>query len=175
MLFDDQRATQRDHQQGSEHAAKDGQDKDDRVVEIAAGFDVGQEQETRQRKDHACRNAFAGASGSLDDVVLQDGGFEKSPAERDRQNGDGDGGGDGDPGFQRQINGGSAEQNAEDAAHQQRLEGELFHFRLRADERFEFFIAHDSPVFSRTTRLSHLIRLKIRAEPRTPATNQIKK
>ncbi len=77
------------------------------------------------------------------------------------------------PGLEGEVYGRSAEENAKDAAHQHRFEGKLLHGGFRADEGLEFYISHDSPVFSRTILLSEPMRLKIKAEPITPAMNQM--
>ena len=67
MLFDDELAAQRDHEEDTEPSAKQGEGED------AGGFEVEAEEDERgQGEDDAGGDGLAGVAGGLDDVVLED-------------------------------------------------------------------------------------------------------
>ncbi len=87
VLLDDQRAPQRHHHQHAEDAAGERQHRDLRVVEILRSF-RHQEDQRRDREDHAAGHRFAGRADGLDDVVFEDRRAAQSLQHRDGEHGD---------------------------------------------------------------------------------------
>ncbi len=142
VLLDDQRPAQRDHHQHAQHAAHQRQRQDRPVREIAdadalAGRGVAaQEQEAGQGEHDAGGDRFARRADRLHDVVLQDGRLAESLEQRDRQHRDRDRCRHRQPGLQRQVDRRRAEDDAEQRADDDRLDGELGDHLVRGDVGF---------------------------------------
>ena len=120
VLFDDELAAQRDHEQDSEPAAEEREREDSCGLQVEA-----QKDERGQGEDDAGRDRLAGVADGLDDVVLKDGRLAEGAQDGDGEDRDRDGGGDGEPGAEADVDRDRTEEDGEDAAEQQGAEGEL--------------------------------------------------
>ena len=109
VLFDDELAAERDHEEDAEPAAEEGEGEDAGGLEIEAEEDEG-----GQGEDDAGGDGLAGVAGGLDDVVFEDAGFAEGAEDGDGEDGDGDGGGDGEAGAEADVDGDGSEEDAEE-------------------------------------------------------------
>jgi hypothetical protein len=99
---------------------------EERKREDAGGFEIeAEEDERRQSKDDAGGDGLPGISGGLDDVVFEDAGPSEGTQNADGEHRDGDGGRDCKPGAQADVDGDGSEENAEEAAENERAGSEL--------------------------------------------------
>ena len=124
VLLDDQRAPQRHHHQHAEQAAGEREHGDLQIVEVI-GAVRGEENQCRQREHDAGGQRFACRADRLDDVVLEDRGAAEALEHRDGEHRDRNRGADGEPRPQAQIDRRGAEDQAEDGADHDGLDGEL--------------------------------------------------
>ena len=120
VLLDDQVPAQRDHHEHAEHAAGEGQHHRARPVQGEA-----EEDERGQGEGDPRRDALPRRARRLDHAVLEDAGARaqdprEGAEERDGDDGDGDGGGDREADPEGQVDGGGAEDDAQERAHDER-------------------------------------------------------
>ena len=99
VLLDDERAPQRHHHQDAEDAAGEGEHRDLEVVEIARTA-LAEEDQRRDREDHAGGDRLARRADRLDDVVLEDRRAAEALQHRDGEHRDGNRGADRQAGAQ---------------------------------------------------------------------------
>ena len=108
VLFHNERAAQRHHEEHAEIAADERQHEDAGVFEIEAEKD-----ERGQSEDDAGGDGLAGVARGLDDDAFEDGDLALVAQEADGDDRDGNGGGHGEPGAQAHIDGDGAKDDAE--------------------------------------------------------------
>ncbi len=138
VLLDDQRPPQRDHEQHAEDAAHQRQGEDVEVVEVRLA--VREEDERRDGEGDAGGDRLAGRADRLHDVVLEDRRLADVLEDADRQHRDRDRRRDREAGGERQIDRRRAEDQPEDRAQNDRLEGELRHHGRGRDVGLEFLV-----------------------------------
>ena len=117
VLFDDELAAERDHEEDAEPSAEERQGEDAGGLEVEA-----EEDQRRQGEDDARGDGLAGVAGGLDDVVFEDAGAAEGAKDGDRQDGDWDAGRYGETGTKPDVDGDRSEQYAEECA-QERVRG----------------------------------------------------
>ena len=120
VLFDDELATEGNHEEYTQPAAEEGQGEDAGGFEVEAKKDEGREGEDDSRGD-----GLAGVAGGLDDVVFEDAGAAEGSEDGDGEDGDGDTGGDGKASAKTNIDGNGAEEDAEEGSEDEGSGGEL--------------------------------------------------
>ena len=129
MLFDDELAAQRNHEQHAEPSAEERQRKNPPERELRA---EAKKDQRGNREHDAGGERFAGGAGGLHDVVFENRRAAKRAQDADGENGDGDRSGDGEPGAQADVDADRAEQQTKQRAEDDRAERKFFEV-LRAD------------------------------------------
>ena len=114
VFFDDQLSPQRDHEQHAKPTAEQGERKDSRTLEIEA-----QEDQRRQREDHAGRDGLARIASRLHDIVFEDRSTSERAKDGDRQHGNWDARRDRQAGAQADIHRHRAKDHSKDRAQKQ--------------------------------------------------------
>ena len=133
MLGDDERAPEGDHHENAEQAAEQADEHDTANLQVEA-----QDHDGRHRHAEAEGDGLAGRAGGLDDVVLEDGGILTAelgpePEEGERDHRDGDGCADGQANLEDEVEGGGAEDHAQQSAEDDGAHGEFAHVRAGGD------------------------------------------
>jgi hypothetical protein len=111
ILLDDQRAPQRDREEHAEDAAETGDREHPGVTEIGP---VPEDDECRDREDHARGNRRTRGRAGLHDVVLENGAAAEHPQDGHRNHGRRNGRRDGEPGEKPEVRVGGSEQDSQD-------------------------------------------------------------
>ena len=135
MLFDDELASQRTHEQHAEPSAEERQEKDAPVLGVER---IAEKNQRGHGEDHARSQRFARRAGGLHDVVFEDRGASEGAQDADGKNGDGNRSGDGEPGAQAYVDGDRAEKNPKQRTEDDRAQGEFTRGFFRTNERLEF-------------------------------------
>ena len=122
VLFDDELAAQRNHEEDAEPSAEQ------RERENSPEGEFGAEAQEDQRGDgehDSGGERFACRAGGLHDVVFENGGAAEGAQDADGQNRDGNGSGNGETGAQTHVNGDGAEEQTEERAEDDGAEREF--------------------------------------------------
>ena len=120
VLFHNELAAQRNHEQHAQPAAKERERKDAARLQVEP-----QEDQRRQRENDAGGDGLARVASGLDDVVLQNAGAAKHTQDGDGEHRDGNAGCNRKSSAQADIHRDRAKDDAEERAQQQRAEGQL--------------------------------------------------
>ena len=131
VLFDDEAAAQRNHEQDAEHAADRRQGHDLQVLEVALA--AGQKDQRRDREHRAGGNRLARRAQRLHDVVFEDGALAELFEHGNRQHRDGNRGRDGQARPQRQVHRRGPEQDAKQRAQDDGAQRQLGDVALGGD------------------------------------------
>jgi len=122
VLFDDELAAKRNHEEDAEPSAE----KREREDAPEGEFGAEAEKDERGNGEHdAGGERFARGAGGLDDVVFENGGTAEGAENADGQNRDGNGGGDGKTGAEADVHGDSSKQESEERAEDDGANGEF--------------------------------------------------
>ena len=132
VLFDDELAAKRNHEENAEPSAEESEREDAGRFEIEA-----KEDESGKCEDDTGRDGLASVAGALNDVVFEDAGFAERSQDGDGQNRDGNGCGDRETSTETDIYGDSTEENAEDCPEDERSCREFRAGFCSGDEGFE--------------------------------------
>src|SRR5258708_7851813 len=130
MLFDDQLAAQRHHEEHAKPAAEKRQRKNPPKSKFRA---EAQKDQRRNREHDARGERFAGGARGLHDVVFENGGAAERAQDADGEHRDGDGRGDRKPSAQADVHGDRSEEQAEESAENHSAKSEFLERFVRGD------------------------------------------
>ncbi len=122
VLFDDQLAAQRHHEQDAQPSAQQREREDSPEGEFGA---EAEEDQRGNGEHHPGGERFARGAGGLHDVVFEDGGAAERAKDADGQHRDGNRSGNGESRAQADIDGDGAEEQAEERAQDHRADREF--------------------------------------------------
>src|SRR5215472_5085134 len=130
VLFDDQLAPQRDHEQDAEPASQQRQGENPPEGKFRA---EAQKNQRRQREHYARGKRFSRGTGGLHDVVFEDGRAAERAQDADREHRDGNRSRNREPRAQADIHADRAKQQAKQRTKDHRADGEFHQALFRRD------------------------------------------